>query len=158
MNIKTFILLIFFANPIWAQQIDTTGLSTYFKYFVPNNLDFEFQNWERDKHSFPPGVYYQFGGLIEHKDGKKHITHWTIINKPEMIIGFLIGKGIPIREVWYKESERNCHGLQIVISASLLIRTEKEVREDLMNAFGFEKTEPISPGGCPYNIRYYIFK
>jgi len=158
MNIKTLIVSCFLCTPIFAQQVDTTGLSAYFKYFVPNNLRYEFQNWEYDKHLFPPGVYYQFLGRIELKDGKKHYTNWTIINKPEMLIGFLIGKGIPIREVWYKESERNCHDLQVVIPASLLIRTAKEMPEDVMNVFGFEKTEQVSPGGCPYNILHYMFE
>jgi hypothetical protein len=157
-NLKILFLSLLFYAPIFSQEVDTVGLSAFYKYLVQNNVKFEFQNWEKNDYSYPSGSYYRFTGKIEYKDGKKHIIGWEHLKNPEMLIGFLIGKGIPVKEVWYKASESNCHGFQIVVSASLLIRTDREIDQEFITVFGFEKIEPFgAPGGCPYNIRHYIF-
>ena len=80
MTIITLLLATVLGAHASAQQADTSGRAMYFGCFVRGNVVSEYQNWERDAHSFPEGIYYGFTPT--------HINEWG------MVIGFLIGRGI----------------------------------------------------------------
>lgn len=144
MNIRVLLLATVLCGQAAAQRVDTSGRAFYFGCFVQGNVVSEYQNWERDSHSFPEGIYYGYTPT--------YVSEWG------MVIGFLVGRGVPIKEVWFKQGESNCHGEQTQVPASLLIRVAKPVSEEFMRSFGFARTRTPGPGGCPHNVLHVLFE
>ncbi len=161
---KIFIMFFILLPNALAQQADTAGLSTYRSDIVSNGITRETQNWETDKRSFPEGVYYVFQRPVEYKDGKRSVS--SMIGVPaerEMMLGFLIAKGVPVKEMWYKPGESSCRvgeqiSLPAVVEPALVIRTEKSMDEKMMNSLGFVRQDHPALGWCPIHVEHYTLR
>jgi hypothetical protein len=147
MALKQLILLIFLVGRLLSQHSDTTG-TNQLRELLQGNLKFEYQNWIRDKLSFPLGTYYQYKGRVD---------------SPELIIGFLVAKGITVKEIWYRDYDSSCGDsspirMQVIVPSSFLIRIGDNMKEDFMNSLGFERATQLSPGQCPYSVRHYVLE
>ena len=151
-----YVQLIVLASALSLASCRSTNPQRWWERFPPK---IEFQNWETEKHTFPPGAYYRFVGEILHTDSG------TVYKRSqpyscELMLGYLLGAGIDIREAWYRGPESNCHGFQVMVDASLLIRLDHTTDQEKLERLGFEtvRSNDPGPGQCPYNVLHYIFK
>lgn len=146
MRVILLLLLLVLTLDLFAQPNAATrsSESTFFQMVVENRVKVENENWLTDSLTFPPGIYYQFNRL-------------TFSLNPELIMGYLFGKGVEIKEAWYRPSDNRCGVSEVMVSSSLLIRTTSKKKEQLLKKYGFVKTEEPNPGQCPYNVLHYVF-
>jgi len=159
---KTLFLLLLLVASAFSQSSDTSEVNSYFRYCVQGKVKFDYQNWKLEKHTMPAGIYYQFEGRTEYIEGKKYINNGWGISHPEMILGFLIAKGVSIKEAWYQAYQSSCGMMQVIVPGWFTIRTEKEMPDEIMNALGFTKkiakTEQPVHDDCSTSVQHYVFE
>ncbi len=145
-NLILFTMLLFsFVNI--STQLDA---QTVFQTF---NEEWSFENWHTEDRSFPQGIYYEYIGKIITTDSSTSFIHYSIRNA-DMTIGFLIGKGIEIKEVWFKRYQSSCGPLDVVVDEVLIIRISSRKWHDDLESLGFAYQDEPKIGLCAYSVRH----
>ncbi|MTI32276.1 hypothetical protein [Xanthovirga aplysinae] len=136
-----------FSFNCYAQNLSTEQVEEYYQLFFDGGVKVEMQNWEKDSLELSSGHYYSFAE-----------NNAMNISSPNMILGFLIGKGLKIEEAWYRKNENSCGRMMVMVPSSLLIKASDDSQTDIFEKLGFKKSTNPSVGMCPYLVTHYIFE
>ena len=98
--------------------------------FYNYHIESEYQNWQKNRISFSDGYYYRYTGSAENLQNQ--ILMELDYLQAELIIGFLFGKGIAIKEAWYSSDKSSCGILDVMVLPALIIQVENDLNSDLL--------------------------
>lgn len=117
----------------------------------------EILNWEETRPSFAEGTYFWYSGptvLAEAVEGDSN----SPMNSPEMILGYLFGLGIDVKEAWYKPGDSSCRDKPIFVQSAFVIRVRDSADKLLLQSMRFIQTKTPGIGRCAHYVRHYVFR
>lgn len=124
-----------------------------------DNMEKNQVNWEKNENSFSEGVYYEYTG----KETSEEAASPRRIDHPDLILGFLSGKGVDIQEAWFKSYSSSCsppgsnQAMDVIVPAKLIIRVASPINESEARQMGVKRQSSPSMGTCAYQVRHYTF-
>ncbi len=115
----------------------------------------DYQNWEENHYEFKKGYYYNLS-TIKRVGVKGFDMSDFDHQKSDIILGYLLGKGIKIEEAWFRSADSSCGVLDVWVMPSLCIRLKNDSYSEYLATLGFLIVDgPVAQ--CPYSVKHYLF-
>ena len=141
-----------------SQPISISIDSAFYNLFIEEPVEIEYQNWfkEKDSLDFPQGSFYLFTSNYINDAGEPIVVNYNSFSI-DMLLGFLIAKGMKINEAWHKRGRSQCEIFDTMVFPAILINAKDSSQEMDFKKYGFRKVNEPTVGDCPISVKHYIF-